>query len=73
MAVDNRHYVLEIEVGKIIKGRTWGRNVGDDSGEDGMLVNYEGEGGVDCLLEGGDRREGLEDVVTCYADVIVDI
>lgn len=73
MAVDNRHYVLEIEVGKIIKGRAWGRNVGDNNGEDGMLVNYEGEGSVDCLLEGGDGREGLEDVVTCYADVVVDI
>ena len=73
MAVDNRHYVLEIEVGKIIKGRAWGRNVGDNNGEDGMLVNYEGEGSVDCLFQGSNRRERLEDIVARYADVVVDL
>jgi len=72
LAVDDGNYVLEIEGGETSEGWACG-DVGDDGREDRMFMNYEGEGSVDCLFQGSNRRERLEDIVARYADVVVDL
>ena len=73
LSLDNGDYILEIEEGKTSERWGWAGGVGDDGGKIWMFVNCNGEGCIDGLFEGGNGREGLEDVVTGYTDVVIDV